>query len=132
VEIFHHALRFGRYTCFLRADARLDMMYMPDAIRAMGELMEADPARLVHRNAFNLTAMSFGPEELAAEIRRHLPDFTIDYEVDPVRQTVADSWPEHVDDAAARDEWEWKPEYDLPRMTAEMIARLRERLGPTG
>jgi nucleoside-diphosphate-sugar epimerase len=86
----------------------------------------------VHRNAFNVTAMSFGPTELAAEIRRHLPDFTIDYEVDPVRQAIADSWPEHVDDAAARDEWGWEPEYDLARMTAEMIERPRERLHPAG
>lgn len=130
VEIFHHAIRFRRYTCFLRADTRLDMMYMPDAIRAIMELMDADPAHLVHRNAFNLAAMSFTPEELAAEIRKHLPDFEIDYEVDPVRQAIADSWPESVDDRAARREWSWKPEYDLPRMTREMLEQIGARAAP--
>jgi nucleoside-diphosphate-sugar epimerase len=130
VEIFHHAVRHGRYTCFLRADTRLDMMYMPDAIRAMIELMEADPARLVHRNAFNVSAMSFTPEELAAEIRRHVPGFAIDYEVDPVRQAIADSWPEAVDDAAARSEWGWKPAYDLEATTRDMLEQLRGRSRP--
>ncbi len=92
----------------------------------MIELMEADPARLEHRNAFNVTAMSFTPEELAAEIRTHLPDFEIDYEVDPVRQAIADSWPESIDDEAARAEWGWKPAWDLASMTRDML----EKLGP--
>ena len=128
VEIFWDALRHGRYTCYLRPDTRLDMMYMPDALRAMIELMEADPARLLHRNAFNLGAMSFTPEELAREIRRHLPDFRIEYDVDPVRQAIADSWPEAVDDAAARDEWGWKPEVDVATMTHDMLEKLRTRI----
>ncbi len=129
VEIFHQALRHRNYTCFLRGDTRLDMMYMPDAIRAMMELMEAEPGKLVHRNAFNVAAMSFTPEDLAAEIRKHIPDFDIDYEVDPVRQAIADSWPESMDDAAARHEWGWKAEYDLPGMTADMLEKLGRRAG---
>ena len=104
------------------------MMYMPDAIRSIIELMEADEGKLVHRNAFNLTAMSFTPEQLAAEIRRHIPDFEIKYEVDPVRQDIASSWPRSIDDGAAREEWGWEPEYDLARMTADMIEKLSERL----
>jgi nucleoside-diphosphate-sugar epimerase len=128
VEIFYDAIRHRRYTCFLRGDTRLDMMYMPDAIRAMMELMEADPARLAHRNAFNLAAMSLTPEELAREIAERVPGFEIGYEVDPVRQAIADSWPESVDDAAARREWGWQPEYDLTRMTRDMLEKLGARL----
>jgi nucleoside-diphosphate-sugar epimerase len=131
VEIFHQALRYRHYRCFLRADTRLDTMYMPDAIRAMIELMEADPTRLVHRNAFNVTAMSITPEELAAAIRVHLPDFVIDYAVDPVRQAIADSWPASMDDGAARAEWGWRAEWDLAAMTADMLARLGEQPGVT-
>jgi nucleoside-diphosphate-sugar epimerase len=130
VEIFHAALRHRRYTCFLAADTRLDMMYMPDALRAMLELMEADPARLAHRNAFNVGAMSFTPAELAAEIRRHLPDFVIDYEPDPLRQAIADSWPRSLDDAAARAEWGWKPRFDVAAMTRDMLEKLSGRLRP--
>jgi len=128
VEIFYEALRHGRYTCFLGAGTRLDMMYMPDAVNALVDLMAADPRRLVHRNAFNVTAMNFTPEELAAEIRKHLPDFRIDYEVDPVRQAIADSWPDSLDDTAAREEWGWKPAYGLPEMVADMLAKLRAKL----
>jgi nucleoside-diphosphate-sugar epimerase len=127
VDIFHHAVRHGRYTCFLAADTQLDMMYMPDAVRAAIELMEADPARLVHRNAFNVTAMQVTPARLADAIRRHLPDFQIDYAVDPVRQAIADSWPRRIDDTAARTEWGWQPRYDLAAMTADMLERLRTR-----
>ena len=128
VEIFYDAVRYRHYTCFLRADTCLDMMYMPDAVRAMIELMEADPARLVHRNAFNLSAMSFTPERLAAQIRREIPDFEIDYEVDPLRQAIADSWPDSVDDRAAREEWGWRPEFDIESMTRDMLAKLRAAL----
>jgi len=128
VDIFYQAIRYRHYTCFLRPDSRLDMMYMPDAVRAMVEVMEADPARLVHRNAFNVTAMSFTPEELADAITRHIPDFDIDYEVDPVRQAIADSWPRSMDDSAARREWDWAPEYDLARMTEDMLDRLGRKL----
>jgi len=130
VEIFYQAIRYRHYACFLAADTRIDMMYMPDAIRAMIELMQADPSRLTHRNAFNLAAMNFTPEELATAIRAHIPDFVIEYEIDPVRQEIADSWPVSVDDSAARAEWGWKPGYDLERMTAEMLEQLRERLHP--
>jgi nucleoside-diphosphate-sugar epimerase len=129
VDIFYHAVESGHYTCFLDRTARLDMMYMPDAIRAAIELMEADPARLEHRNAFNVTAMNFTPDELASAIRRHLPEFRIDYEVDPVRQALADSWPDSIDDGAARREWDWKPKYDLDGMTGDMLAHLREKVG---
>ncbi len=128
VEIFYQAVRYRHYTCFLSPDTRLDMMYMPDAIRAMIELMEADAAALRHRNAFNVTAMSITPEELAGEIRRHLPDFAIDYDVDPVRQAIADSWPRSIDDSAARKEWSWKPRYDLESMTCDMLEELGARL----
>lgn len=128
VTIFYDALRYGTYTCFLGPGTRLDMMYMPDAIRGAIELMEADPARLVHRNAFNFAAVDFTPEELAAEIRKHLPGFRIEYEIDPVRQRIADSWPESFDDSAARAEWGWKPEYDLPAMVADMLDKLRTKL----
>jgi nucleoside-diphosphate-sugar epimerase len=124
VDIFHHALEQGHYTCFLSADTQLDMMYMPDAIRASIDLMEADAARLQHRNAFNITAMQFTPAVLAAEIRRHLPHFEMRYEVDPVRQRIADSWPRRLDDTAARQEWGWLPRYDLRDMVADMLAHL--------
>ena len=128
VAIFYDALRHGRYRCFLGPETRLDMMYMPDAIRAALELMEADPARLVHRNAFNIAAANFTPEEVAAEIRKHVPGFEIEYQVDPVRQAIADSWPQSLDDSAARAEWGWKAEYDLAAMTADMIEKLRPKL----
>lgn len=128
VAIFYDALKYGRYTCFLGPDSRLDMMYMPDAVRAVIELMEADPQRLVHRNAFNVTATNFTPTELAAELRRHLPDFRIDYQIDPTRQAIADSWPHSLDDSAAREEWGWRPHYDLQAMVADMLTKLRERL----
>jgi nucleoside-diphosphate-sugar epimerase len=130
VEIFYEAVRHGKYTCYLRPDSRLDMMYMPDAIMAMIKLMEADPARLVHRNAFNITGMNVTPEELAAEIRQHIPAFEINYDVDPARQAIADSWPNSMDDTAARQEWDWTPQYGLAAMTVEMLTKLRERLGP--
>ena len=96
----------------------------------MIELMEADPATLRHRNAFNVTAMSFTPEELAGAIRRHLPDFAIDYEIDPLRQAIADSWPDSIDDGAAREEWSWKPRFDLESMTSDMLEKLGSRLRP--
>jgi len=124
VEIYFEAVRSGSYTCFLAPGTQLDMMYMPDAIRAAIELMEADPDRLVHRNAFNLTAMQATPEKLAASIREHRPGFEIDYEVDPVRQAIAESWPRRIDDSAAREEWGWRPEHDLASMTADMLENL--------
>ncbi len=128
VQIFHDAIRFGRHICYLRGDTRLDMMYMPDALRAIEELMEADPSRLRHRNAFNVTSMAITPEELADEIRRHRPDFALHCEPDPARQAIADSWPESIDDSAARDEWGWAPRYDLAAMTREMLEQLGKKL----
>lgn len=128
VDIFYHAVAEGGYTCFLGPDTQLDMMYMPDAIRAAIEVMEADPARLRHRNAFNVTAMQLTPARLAEEIQKHLPSFEMNYDIDPVRQRIADSWPRSVDDSAAREEWGWKPEYDLERTTAEMLDVLMEKL----
>ena len=131
VDIFYQAIRYRHYTCFLRPDTCLDMMYMPDAIGAMIQLMAVDSSQLVHRNAFNVTAMSVTPEELAAAIRQQLPDFVIDYEVDPVRQAIADSWPRSLDDSAARVEWGWSPSYDLSAMTRDMLAKLGVKLKKT-
>jgi nucleoside-diphosphate-sugar epimerase len=126
VEIFYSAVETGRYSCFLAEGTRLDMMYMPDAIRAAIGVMEADPERLTHRNAFNVTAMQLTPDDLGAEIRKHLPDFELDYAVDPVRQAIADSWPDRIDDTAAREEWGWSVEYDAAAMTADMLENLRQ------
>ncbi|MDZ7780703.1 MAG: NAD-dependent epimerase/dehydratase family protein [Gemmatimonadota bacterium] len=126
VDIFHQAVEHGGYTSFLEPTSTLDMMYMPDAIRAIVGVMEADPGRLVHRNAFNVTAMQLAPERLADEIRKHLPDFEVTYEVDPVRQSIADSWPDRIDDAAAREEWDWAPEYGVADMTSDMLKHLSE------
>jgi nucleoside-diphosphate-sugar epimerase len=128
VHIYYAALKQKQYTCFLKQGTFLDMMYMPDALKAAIDLMEADPARLQHRNAFNVTAMSFDPEMLAAEIRRHIPDFNMDYNIDPVRQGIADSWPNRMDDSAARSEWDWRPQYDLATMTADMLRQLSIKL----
>ena len=104
------------------------MAYMPDAIAGMIDLMAADPARLRYRNAYNITAMSVTPEEIAAAIRKHLPGFEIDYDIDPVRQAIADSWPRSLDDTAAHADWDWKPRFDLAAMTQDMLARLKEKL----
>jgi nucleoside-diphosphate-sugar epimerase len=127
VEIFYEAIKKRRYTCFLKQGTSLDMMYMPDAIKAAIGVMEADPARLKHRNSFNVTAMHFTPEMLEAAIKKHIPEFTMEYRVDPMRQRIADSWPNYMDDGAARAEWDWRPDYDLAAMTADMIAVLGKR-----
>jgi nucleoside-diphosphate-sugar epimerase len=107
----------------------MDMMYMPDALKAAIDLMEADPSKLVHRNAFNITAMAFTPEELVLEIKKHIPEFEIYYDVDPVKQGIADSWPDMLDDSCARQEWGWNPEYDLPTMVKDMLEKLSKKLG---
>ena len=99
---------------------------MPDAVQAAIEIMEADPTNFTHRNAFNVTAMQLTPETLAAEIRKHLPDFTIDYDIDPVRQSIAESWPDRIDDSAAREEWGWDPVFDVAATTRDMLKQLRE------
>lgn len=127
VEIFYAAVRDHRYTCFLKGDTYLDMMYMPDAVKAAIDIMEADPEKLRHRNAFNVTAMSVCPEDLAGYIRAHIPAFEIDYVVDPLRQAIANSWPNNMEDYAARVEWGWQPDYGIEEMTAEMLEKIGER-----
>lgn len=128
VEIYYEAIKKGHYTCYLKPGTYLDMMYMPDALDAIIQLMEADSDRLINRNAYNITAMSFDPEEIAAEIKKHIPDFTIEYEVDPVRQAIADSWPNSLDDSAAQVEWGFKAKYDLEKMTKDMLKKIKEKL----
>lgn len=128
VEIYYAAIKDGKYTCPLGKGTFLDMMYMPDAINAAIAIMEADPSKLVHRNAFNVTSMSFEPEMIANEIKKHFPDFTMNYDVEPVKQGIADSWPNSMDDSAARNEWGWKPEYDLSSMTVDMLEKLKIKL----
>ncbi len=128
VHIFYDAIKHGKHTCFLKEDTFLDFVYMPDALEGALKLMEADPARLRHRNAFNITAMSVTPKQLCAAIKKHKPEFTINYEIDPVRQTIADSWPNSIDDSAARAEWGWDPEYNLEKMTKDMLDVLSEKL----
>jgi len=127
VEIFYEAVKHQRFTCPLAKGTFLDMMYMPDAINAAINLMEAAPSTLTHRNAFNVSAMSFDPEIIAAEIRKHIPGFVMDYDVDPVKQKIADSWPNRMDDTAARKEWGWHPEFDLESMTADMLKVITEK-----
>ena len=128
VEIFRQAVRYEHYTCYLGPQTRLDMMYMPDAIGAMMDLMAADSGSLRYRNAYNVTAMSVTPAEIAAAIARQVPGFAVDYEVDPVRQAIADSWPRSLDDSAAHADWGFAPQYDLEAMTTDMLARLRSKL----
>ena len=127
VDIYYAAVREGRFKCPLKPGTYMDMMYMPDALRAIIELMEADPTKLVHRNSFNVTAMSFDPEEIAASIREVIPGFVMEYDLDPLRQGIADSWPNSLDDSCARNEWGWKPEYDLKAMTLDMIETIRRK-----
>jgi len=127
VEIFYEAIKHQRYTCFLREDTVLPMMYMPDCIKATIDLMEADLSRLKHHADFNLAAMSFCPAELVAEIKKHIPEFTCEYKPD-FRQAIADSWPRTIDDSAAREEWGWEPSYDLAAMTADMLDKLGQRI----
>jgi nucleoside-diphosphate-sugar epimerase len=128
VEIFYEALKHRRYMCYLKPHTYMDMMYMPDAIKAAIDIMEADPEKLLHRNAFNVTAMSFAPEDIVNEIKRYISDFVIEYKIDSVRQAIADSWPNKMDDSAAREEWGWKPSYDLASMTKDMLEKLSKKL----
>ncbi len=132
VEIYYCAIEHKRYTCYLKKGTYLDMMYMPDALKAAIDLMEVSPAKLKHRNAFNVTAMSVAPENIAAEIQKIIPEFTMDFKIDPLRQAIADSWPNSMDDGAAREEWEWQPAYDLASMTHDMMEKLSQKLGIGG
>ncbi|MBE6174419.1 MAG: NAD-dependent epimerase/dehydratase family protein [Rikenellaceae bacterium] len=128
VEIYYEALRKKHYTCAVPHDVYMDMIYMPDALRAVVELMEADPAKLKHRNSFNIASMSFTPDILAAEIRKRIPDFTMDFNVDPVKEAIANSWPNMLDDTCAREEWGWKPQWDISSMTDDMLTAVAKKL----
>ena len=127
-DIYYSAVRGEKFTCHIGKGTYMDMMYMPDALRACVELMEADPYRLIHRNAFNIAAMSFDPEGVFNAIKKYKPEFEMDYDVDPLKQANADSWPNSLSDVAAQQEWDWKAEYDLDKMTVDMLAKLREKL----
>ncbi len=129
VHIYYEALEKHSYTSFIAAGTYMDMMYMPDALDSVIQLMEADPSGLVHRNCFNITSMSFAPEELAKAIKKRIPDFEMNYDVDPDRQAIADSWPDSLDDSAAREEWGWDPKYDLETMTDDMLEKLSDKPG---
>ena len=128
VDIYYSAVKGDTFKCPLKPGTFMDMMYMPDALRAAVEIMEANPERLKHRNSFNVTSMSFDPEILYAKIKEYVPDFNMEYELDPLRQKIADSWPDSLDDSCAREEWDWKPEYDLDAMTQDMLKNLEKKL----
>lgn len=128
VDIYYSAVRGETFRCPLKPGTFMDMMYMPDALRAAVEIMEADPSRLRHRNSFNIASMSFDPEIIYNKIREYKPEFKMVYELDPLRQKIADSWPDSLDDSCAREEWDWKPEYDLDTMTQDMLLNLKKKL----
>lgn len=128
VDIYYAAVRGEEFVCPIAAGTYMDMMYMPDALTACIRLMEADPSRLIHRNGFNIAAMSFEPEQIYAAIKQHRPDFKMTYQVDALKQSIANSWPDSIDDTAARQEWDWAPKYDLDMMTANMFKKLGKRL----
>lgn len=132
VDIYHKAVKEKKYTCYLNKDTYLDMMYMPDALKAAVNLMEADHDKLRYHNSYNVAAMSFSPAVQAEAIKKIIPDFEIDYEIDPVRQGIADTWPNKMDDTAAREDWGWKPDYDLDAMSRDMIKVLKERFERKG
>ena len=127
VEIFYDATEDKKYKCFLREETYLPMMYMPDAIRATIELMEADAASITIRTSYNISGMSFSPKEISAEIKKHIPEFITTYQPD-YRQTIAESWPQSIDDAVAKKDWYWKPEYNLENMTTEMLKHMKHSL----
>lgn len=127
VEIYYESIKNKRYTSYIDKGTYMDMMYMPDALAAIINLMEADASKLKHRNSFNVSAMSFDPEQIAAEIKRHIPEFVMNYDVDPVRQSIADSWPNTIDSTCAKEEWGFKAEYDLEKMTNDMLVKLKLR-----
>ena len=128
VNIYYSAVKGEEFACPIKAGTYMDMMYMPDALKAAIDIMNADPDKLVHRNAFNVASMSFDPEILFAKIKEYYPDFTMRYEINPVCQAIADSWPDKMDDSCAREEWGWKPDYDLDSMTKDMINNLKLKL----
>lgn len=128
VHIYYEALKNKKFTCNLNSETYMDMMYMPDALDSILQLSEADPSKLIHRNAFNITAMSFCPEDIKNEITKHIPEFVMDYDVDPIKQEIANSWPNSLDDSDARKEWGWKPNYNLETMTIDMLEKLKIKL----
>ena len=128
VDIYYSAVRGEKFVCPIKKGTLMDMMYMPDGLHAAISLMEADPTRLVHRNGFNIASMSFDPEEIFNAIKRYKPDFEMEYDVDPLKQGIADSWPDSLDDSCARAEWDWKPQYDLDAMTVDMLKNLEAKL----
>lgn len=128
VEIYYAAVKGEKFTCPIKQGTLMDMMYMPDAQKAMVDIMEADPSKLIHRNSFNITAMSFAPETIYAAIKKYYPNFEMEYKVDPIKQKIADSWPDCMDDSCARAEWGWTPQYDLDKMTVDMIDNLKKKL----
>lgn len=128
VDIYYSAVRGEKFVCPIKKGTLMDMMYMPDGLHAAISLMEADPTRLVHRNGFNIASMSFDPEEIFNAIKRHKPDFEMEYNVDPLKQSIADSWPDSLDDSCARAEWDWMPQYDLDAMTVDMLKNLEAKL----
>jgi nucleoside-diphosphate-sugar epimerase len=127
VEIFNEAVNKGNYTCYLEKGTYMDMMYMPDALNAIIDLMEADSSKLAYRNSYNVTAMSLEPSEIAAEITKHIPHFEMTYNPDPIRQKIAESWPNSIDVSAAQKEWDFKTEFDLAKMTKDMIEKLLQK-----
>ncbi len=129
VDIYYSAVKGEKFICPIKQGTLMDMMYMPDALRAAIEIMEADPSRLIHRNSFNIASMSFDPDIIYRKIKEYVPDFEMEYQVDPLRQAIADSWPNCLDDTCARLEWDWKPEYDLDSMTRDMLSKLRIKFG---
>lgn len=129
VDIYYSAVKGEEFVCPIAEGTYMDMMYMDDALRAAVEIMLADPDKLIHRNSFNIASMSFSPEIIYAKIREYCPDFKMRYEVDPLRQAIADSWPDKMDDSCARAEWGWAPRYDLDAMTRDMLSHLKEKLG---
>lgn len=128
VDIYYSAVKGEKFVCPIGKGTLMDMMYMPDALNAAISLMEADPTRLVHRNSFNIASMSFDPETIFAAIKKHIPSFEMSYEVDPLKQRIANSWPDSLDDTCARQEWDWKPAFDLDSMTADMLEKLSAKL----
>ena len=128
VDIYYSAVRGEKFVCPIPEGTLMDMMYMPDALHACIQLMEADPSRLIHHNGFNIASMSFAPETVYAEIKKHKPDFEMVYDVDPLKKGIAQSWPDKLDDSCARAEWDWKPQYDLSSMTVDMLAKLEQKL----
>lgn len=128
VDIYYSAVKGEKFVCPIPKGVYMDMMYMPDALNACVQLMEADPAKLIHRNGFNIAAMSFDPEGIYAAIKAEKPDFQMEYQVDELKKSIATSWPDSLDDSCARAEWGWKPEYDLQKMTKHMLQKLAEKL----